>query len=42
MADAILDAAETDPPDLIYLTAGLWRESETRRSAGGPAVLFMP
>jgi len=34
MADAILDAAETDPPDLIYLTAGLWRESETRRSAG--------
>jgi nucleotide-binding universal stress UspA family protein len=33
MAAAILDAAETDPPDLIYLTAGLWRESEMRRSA---------
>jgi len=33
MAAAILDAAETDPPDLIYLTAGLWREGETHRSA---------
>jgi universal stress protein family protein len=33
LADAILDAAETDPPDLIYLTADLWRESGTHRPA---------
>lgn len=33
LADAILDASETDPPDLIYLTADLWRESGTHRPA---------
>lgn len=38
LADAILDASETDPPDLIYLTADLWRENGLRRPADAHAL----